>query len=165
MSYLLEVDKVDNTTKIEKSDGSSLMLLRAVAKIVVVNEASNFELEGVSAVANVPRQGQLHNLIPASIMGNAGNLTNYQYDASCSLPLVSAETITNKQSTENSPIYIYETNTQTYSTYLIIQGIYETKSYYYKMAIVDKDLNYMNIYRNHAYTFTIKKVHGRGMIP
>lgn len=162
MSYLLEVDKVDNTTKIEKSDGSSLMLLRAVAKIVVVNEASNFELEGVSAVANVPRQGQLHNLIPASIMGNAGNLTNYQYDASCSLPLVSAETITNKQSTENSPIYIYETNTQTYSTYLIIQGIYETKSYYYKMAIVDKDLNYMNIYRNHAYTFTIKKVHGRG---
>lgn len=33
------------------------MLLRAVAKIVVVNEASNFELEGVSAVANVPRQG------------------------------------------------------------------------------------------------------------
>lgn len=57
MSYLLEVDKVDNTTKIEKSDGSSLMLLRAVAKIVVVNEASNFELEGVSAVANVPRQG------------------------------------------------------------------------------------------------------------
>ena len=73
MSYLLEVDKVDNTTKIEKSDGSSLMLLRAVAKIVVVNEASNFELEGVSAVANVPRQGQLHNLIPASIMGNAGN--------------------------------------------------------------------------------------------
>lgn len=33
------------------------------------------------------------------------------------------------------------------------------------MAIVDKDLNYMNIYRNHAYTFTIKKVHGRGMIP
>ena len=30
------------------------------------------------------------------------------------------------------------------------------------MEIVDKDLNYMNIYRNHAYTFTIKKVHGRG---
>ena len=140
MSYLLEVDKVDNTTKIEKSDGSSLMLLRAVAKIVVVNEASNFELEGVSAVANVPRQGQLHNLIPASIMGNAGNLTNYQYDASCSLPLVSAETITNKQSTENSPIYIYETNTIGIGNGVVnVDDVVETANHFKCIDMVIRD--------------------------
>lgn len=32
MSYLLEVDKVDNTTKIEKSDGSSLSFLGRLPK-------------------------------------------------------------------------------------------------------------------------------------
>ena len=56
MSYRLEVDQIDNTTKIANTDGSSLLLTRVVAKIVIVNKASNFILKGVTAVMNVPRQ-------------------------------------------------------------------------------------------------------------
>ena len=49
MSYLLEVDKIDHTTKIENTDGTPLMLTRAIAKMVIVNKATNFELKGVVA--------------------------------------------------------------------------------------------------------------------
>lgn len=74
MSYLLEVDKIDHTTKIENTDGTPLMLTRAIAKMVIVNKATNFELKGVVAVMNVPRQGPFHTL-DGLIRDNTSNLT------------------------------------------------------------------------------------------
>ena len=161
MSYLLEVDKIDNTTKIENNDKSSLLLVRTLAKMIIVNKAVNFEFKGVMAVVNVPRQGQLHKL-GNSIMGNTSNLTEYQYDINYSAPLVTAETVAaGEQSTENNPIYLYESDTQN-NTYIIIKGTYENKDYYYKMAIVNTALESMDILRNRAYTFTIIAAKGPG---
>ena len=161
MSYLLEVDKIDNTTKIENNDKSSLLLVRTLAKMIIVNKAANFEFKGVMAVVNAPRQGRLHKL-GNSIMGNTSNLTEYQYDINYSAPLVTAETVAaGEQSTENNPIYLYESDTQN-NTYIIIKGTYENKDYYYKMAIVNTALESMNILRNRAYTFTIIAAKGPG---
>ena len=45
MSYLLGVDKIDTTTRIENSDGSTIELIRVAAKVVVANKADNFLFE------------------------------------------------------------------------------------------------------------------------
>jgi hypothetical protein len=161
MSHRLEVDQIDNTTKIANTDGSSLLLTRVVAKIVIVNKASNFILKGVTAVMNVPRQGKLHDA-DGILMNNTTNLTEYRYDAAYSLPVVKAETIaTDVQSTEKFPIYMYESDVQN-NTYLIIQGTYDNKDYYYKMSLLNSSLQAMDIERNHSYTFTINRAKGPG---
>lgn len=156
MSYLLTVNSIDNTTRIENADKSSLEMIRVVAKMMVVNKASNFDFTGITTIINVPRQGRLHNL-DGTIMNNASNLTEYRYDNSYSAPLVAAAS----QSTVTEPIYIYESD-KLNNTHLIIEGVYEGKPYFYKMAIVDNVIQKMDIYRNHAYTFTITKVKGPG---
>ena len=106
MSYLLEVDKIDSTTKIANADGTSLMLTRVLAKIAIVNQASNFTLKGVTAVMNVPRQGELHDA-DGVLMNNTTNLTEYRSDDSYSNALVTAGVVSGGQSTESTPIYIY----------------------------------------------------------
>lgn len=160
MSYLLEVDKIDSTTKIANTDGTSLMLTRVLAKIAIVNQASNFTLKGVTAVMNVPRQGELHDA-DGVLMNNTTNLTEYRSDDSYSNALVTAGVVSGGQSTESTPIYMYESGTQN-NTYLIIQGTFEGQDYYYKMVLVDSNVQYMDIKRNRYYTFTIKKAKGRG---
>lgn len=160
MSYLLEVDKIDSTTKIANTDGTSLMLTRVLAKIAIVNQASNFTLKGVTAVMNVPRQGELHDA-DGVLMNNTTNLTEYRSDDSYSNALVTAGVVSGGQSTESTPIYMYESGTQN-NTYLIIQGTFEGQDYYYKMVLVDSNVQYMDIKRNRYYTFTIKRAKGRG---
>ena len=159
---IVVVNKIDNDTKIQNSDPSkgALLLTRAVARIAVVNTADNFELNGIMALFNVPRQGQLHNY-SNSIMNNTSNLTEYQGASDYSTPLVAASVVTEGQSTNSNPIYIYESNTLN-NTYMIIQGKYDNKDYYYKMAIVDKNLNAIDLSRNKSYTFTIIKAKGPG---
>ena len=78
-----------------------------IAKMTVTNKAVNFELKGITAVVNVPRQGQLHNW-GNSIMDNTSNLTEYRADAGYSAPLITPETVNDWQHTENSPVYLYE---------------------------------------------------------
>ena len=160
MSYLLEVDRVDNTTQIANADGSPLLLVRSIAKMTVTNKAVNFELKGIIAVVNVPRQGQLHNW-GNSIMDNTSNLTEYRTDAGYSAPLITPETVNDWQHTENSPVYLYESGIQN-NTYLILQGTYEGKDYYYKMALIGSGKHMLDILRNHAYAFTINTVNGPG---
>lgn len=160
MSYLLEVDRVDNTTQIANADGSPLLLVRSIAKMTVTNKAVNFELKGITAVVNVPRQGQLHNW-GNSIMDNTSNLTEYRTDAGYSAPLITPETVNDWQQTENSPVYLYESGMQN-NTYLILQGTYEGKDYYYKMALIGNGKHMLDILRNHAYAFTINTVNGPG---
>ena len=163
MSAVLEVNKIDNDTKIQNSDPAkgALLLTRAIARIAVVNTAGNFELHGITALFNVSRQGQLHHYSGSSIMNNTSNLTEYQGASNYSSPLVTASAVTGGQSTDSSPIYIYESGTLN-NTYMIIRGKYDSKYYYYKMAIVDKSLNTMDLLRNKSYTFTITKAKGPG---
>ena len=97
------------------------------------------------------------------LMNNTSNLTEYQYDATYSLPVIKAETIaTDVQSTEKFPIYMYESDVQNNNTYFIIQGTYDNKEYYYKMSLLNSSLQAMDIVRNHSYTFTIHKAKGPG---
>lgn len=165
MSASLEVDRIDEDIKIENNDGTSLQLIRAVAKMSVANSATNFKLKGITAIVNVPLQGLLHNL-DGSIPDNTGNRTEYQVDASYSSPLAVAEAVSGGQSTEKSPVYLYEFDQQG-KPYMIIQGTYtdkdkNSKDFYYKMALVDNALQPLNILRNRAYKFTIKTVKGPG---
>lgn len=160
MSYLLPVDGVDNSIKIENSDGTPLGLTRAIAKLVLVNTAPEFTLKGITAVVNVPRQGRLHNL-DVTTLTTASGLTEYQYDAGYSAPVAGAAVADGGQSTKDEPVYLYESATGN-NTYLIIQGTYANKDYYYKMAVIDKDGYLMDILRNREYTFTISKVKGPG---
>ena len=159
MSYLLEVDEINNSTKIENTDGSSLLLSRIVSKIAIVNAASNFDFTGITAIVNVPRQGQLHKSDGA--VYNTSGLTELRYDASYSSPLIATSAVSGGQSTADKPIYLYESPVSN-NTYFIIQGTYEGRNYFYKIAIVDDNLTLMNLVRNKLYTFTINKVHGPG---
>lgn len=163
MSYLLEVDKIDNTTKIATNEGGSLMLIRTLAKIVVVNTESKFELQGVVSVMNVPRQGKLHNLIDGSVMDNTGSLTEYMKDETLSILAEANDISAGRQSTVNNPIYLYESDIQN-GTSVIIKGKYDSdqEASYYKMMLVDKSWSYMDILRNREYTFTITKVTAKG---
>ena len=159
MSYLLGVDKIDTTTRIENSDGSTIELIRAAAKMVVANKADNFYLKGITAVVNVPRQGRLHNQ-DGTVMNNMANLTEY-----CQTGYGSSLVVTDNsavgQSTEMKPLYLYESDIQN-NTYLIVEGTYENKDYFYKLVLVDGKYNLMDILRNHSYTFTIIKAKGPG---
>lgn len=159
MSYLLEVDEINNSTKIENTDGSSLLLSRIVSKIAIVNAASNFDFTGITAIVNVPRQGQLHKSDGA--VYNTSGLTELRYDAGYSSPLIATSAVSGGQSTADKPIYLYESPVSN-NTYFIIQGTYEGYNYFYKMAIVDDNQTLMSLERNKLYTFTINKVHGPG---
>lgn len=48
------------------------------------------------------------------------------------------------------------------NTHLIIQGAYGGRDYFYKMAIVNKDVQLMDLQRNHSYQFTIVTAKGPG---
>ena len=159
MSYLLGVDKIDTTTRIENSDGSTIELIRAAAKMVVANKADNFYLKGITAVVNVPRQGRLHNQ-DGTVMNNMANLTEY-CQAGYGSSLVVTDNSAVGQSTEMKPLYLYESDIQN-NTYLIVEGTYENKDYFYKLVLVDGNYNLMDILRNHSYTFTIIKAKGPG---
>ena len=154
MSYLIGVSGISNSTKIENSDGSPLRLIRVVSKVVIVNNASNFNFKGITSFVNVPRQGLLHNNSGA-IAGISGltELCNTGYSS----PLVTATS----QSTVNKPVYIYESPISN-NTYVIIQGTYEGRDYYYKMALVDTNLGLLDLERNKSYTFTIIRARGPG---
>lgn len=160
MSSVLELDKIDDDTKIENSDGSPLLLTRAVAKLVVANKAPNFTLKGIAAVVNAPRQGELHNF-DDTIMDSSSSLTEYRHDDSYTDLLAKASAADIGQSTATNPVYLHESN-KLNETYVIIQGAYGGQDYYYKMAIVNGSFQQMNLLRNYFYTFIISAVKGPG---
>lgn len=98
--------------------------------MVIINKATNFELKGVVAVMNVPRQGPFHTL-DGLIRDNTSNLTEYRNDAAYSSLLVQADFIDGGESTENDPVYLYESDMRN-NTHLIIQGAYGGRDYFYK---------------------------------
>ncbi len=144
----------DNTTI--GTDTDKLQLGRAVAQIVVKNTATNFTLLAVSAVVNAPKRGVLHNLSttapPAMVSGDA--VVNYKKTTG-DIALATGNT------TSSNPVYLYESETNN-NTSLVIKGTYQSKTYYYKMDLLDNNKNEINILRNYRYTFNITEVNDVG---
>lgn len=155
MSDLISVSKIDISVTIPQ-----INLKRIVGKVIVKNIAPDFVLEGITTVTNIPGQGQFYNRNSTLLINN---LVEYRGNVSYSSDIVNAETISaSEQSTESSPLYLYESNTQTNASYLIIRGTYKGESYFYKMAFVNNNQNVLNILRNTEYEFTITSVKGQG---
>lgn len=154
MSYLYKaIGGINVNTKIG-TDDVPLELTRAVAKIVVKSNATDFTLSGVHSVYNLNKNTVLHNL--SGSLATATNTLNY-VRSNTNQDFVSATT------NVADPIYVYETkaNSSVY-TYMIIRASYKGVQYYYKMAIADGSLNYMDLKRNHEYEFTIVSANSPG---
>ena len=161
MSDLVNLSKIDASVTIP-----NIQLKRIVGKIVVENTDADFVLEGITVVTNVAKNSKLHNLTDALEQNiGADNLVEYRKDDSYALNIVDAEEIvTGGQTTKNNPLYVYETHSLSYDTYLVIRGHYKGDSFFYKMALVNNDQHVLDILRNTEYIFTITSVRGRGFI-
>lgn len=143
----------------------NVFLKRIVSKIVVETmiPVADFELFGAT-VCNAPRSGFL--LSPKEpnpvYKDNSGQLVNYEYSAiGCNA------TVKNniRQTTEDNPIYIYESRAVE-KTAVIIQASYKGTSYFYKL-MMPQDYNGITgskdaYYRNYIYKFIINRVSGKG---
>lgn len=156
--------EVDFPTGISKSGSVHVLLKRIVAKISVETEIppSQFQLLGAS-VCNAPKSGWL--LPPRTLWrDNSTNLTNYDYDAiDCQ-----AQPVDSKQTTVDSPIYIYESRSEE-QTAVVIKAIYRGNTYFYKLTMtadyaVDGSGNRPKnfYYRNFSYKYIITSVTGSG---
>ena len=152
MSYLYEATGgINVNTKIGTTD-VPLELTRAVAKIVVKSNTADFTLLGVHSVYNMNKNTVLHNL--SGVPETATNVLDY-IKSNTDEDFVFATT------NIADPIYVYEAEANS-NTYMIIHGLYKGTEYYYKMAIADRDFNYMDIKRNHEYEFTIVSANSPG---
>lgn len=152
MSYLYEVTGgINVNTKIGTTD-VPLELTRAVAKIVVKSNTADFTLLGVHSVYNMNKNTVLHNL--SGVPETATNVLDYIKSDTDEDFVFAATNIAD-------PIYVYEAEANS-NTYMIIHGLYKGTEYYYKMAIADRDFNYMDIKRNHEYEFTIVSANSPG---
>lgn len=153
MSFVLPVLSINKDTEIGTSS-SLLELKRAVAKIVIKNNDANFTFDAITAVVNAPKQGRLHQLSTTALMNNTGNLVEYNAGDLYATDMISPNS---GGTTENDPVYLYESGTDN-KTYIIIKGTYNRKKYYYKVSIVDANKNPVDILRNYKYTITISSV-------
>lgn len=152
MSYLYEATGgINVNTKIGTTD-VPLELTRAVAKIVVKSNTADFTLLGVHSVYNMNKNTVLHNL--SGVPETATNVLDYIKSDTDEDFVFAATNIAD-------PIYVYEAEANS-NTYMIIHGLYKGTEYYYKMAIADRDFNYMDIKRNHEYEFTIVSANSPG---
>ena len=152
MSYLYEATGgINVNTKIGTSD-VPLELTRAVAKIVVKSNTADFTLLGVHSVYNMNKNTVLHNL--SGVPETATNVLDY-------IKSDTDEDFVFATTNIADPIYVYEAEANS-NTYMIIHGLYKGTEYYYKMAIADRDFNYMDIKRNHEYEFTIVSANSPG---
>lgn len=158
MSALVSVPKVDVGVAIPQ-----VVLERIVAKVVVKSTAPGFELMGITAMTNVAKRGKLHNLT-GTLSQNIGSasLVEYRANNSYSSDIAEAVPVTGGQSTEENPLYFYETHTLSNNTYMIIRAMYEGQEFFYKMAFINHGGTSLNISRNTEYTFTITSIRGRG---
>ena len=171
MSYMHPVAKIEKNTKICGSGDSSLEMVRAVAKVVVSNEADGFTLLGATVV-NAPVRGALHRLDGAAILDNsaAGKLTDYMAAAPNEVTGIAAAAGAGagKQSTVTAtvenPIYLYESRIAE-NTAVVIKATYrDGKEYYYKLSFIQDNVNKtpLNVLRNHVYAFNIEEVNRPG---
>lgn len=156
MSYLFPVPGgiKDNTTI--GTGVSPLMLIRSLSKVVVENTESNFTLLGITEVQNVPSYGQYHNLSAPPMNVSTSDLIAYENTGTDIV-------VATNNTTEDNPLYIYESHKNN-NSYIIINGEYMGNKYYYKMAFVDNAAipSPVHLLRNHSYVYTINKVTGQG---
>lgn len=147
MSYLYEVTEgINVNTKIGTST-VPLELTRAVAKIVVKSAVADFTLSGIHSVYNMNKNTVLHNL--SGDLETAASRVDY-INNNVNEDFVSAT------ANVTDSIYVYEAATNSgASAYMIIRAFHKGVEYYYKMAIADDNLKYIDIKRNHEYRFTI----------
>ena len=145
MSYLYEATEgINVNTKIGTST-VPLELTRAVAKIVVKSTVADFTLSGIHSVYNMNKNTVLHNL--SGNLETAASMVDYiRNDAN--------EDFVSATANVTDPIYVYEAKSGT-GAYMIIRAFYKGLESYYKIAIADDELKYIDIKRNHEYRFTI----------
>lgn len=153
MSYLYEATGGINVNTKIGTASAPLELTRAVAKIVVKSNTADFTLSGVHSVYNMNKNTVLHNL--SGNLETATNVLDY-------IKSNTAEDFVSATADIADPIYVYEAEANGSDYYMIIHGLYKGTEYYYKMAIADNDLNYMDIKRNHEYEFTIVSANSPG---
>lgn len=172
MSYLLTTVGINNNTQIGTT-ANPLQLTRNVARISVRESYANrpdgladatmndFELMGITSVANVADRGQFHNL---SNTPPSGITTTCLYRGTGDIAAAEATGVSdlyNEKWTYNNPIYVYET-LSTNGAYLIIRGEYKGEECFYKMLLQGSDGAMLNLARNTAYYITINSVRGIG---
>lgn len=121
------------------------------------------------------------------IPDNLGETTTGDYEKTATVPAGAKTLPETVNGNENVPTYRVENNEITYQIYmfeaaqpqlatdaenhpkrpcLIVKGVYEGKSYYYRVDFARQDAGgnttYMDIIRNHSYNITVTNVSGRG---
>lgn len=143
MSCICTVESINSETKIEA------FFERAVAKITIENHVTNFILEGVFSIHNIPKQGRLRNIY-RSLPDVLIEKTEYHSEVG---DILSAAY---NQSTKDDPIYLYELEGYNSDAFLIIQGRYNGILSFYKMKLD------FQIQHNYQYIIDIGRVYGIG---
>lgn len=163
MSRLVEMKYGIGTSSSENSIEVSFK--RSVAKIVVERmpkawtSNNNFWIGGIVAVMNVPNQGRIHQLDSDELMfgSDINYLSSWPYLANAvEIDINEGK----KMSTENEPIYLYETGSNNTISF-IIRASWQNVQYYYKLTMTDNEEAYVPL-RNYEYIFQIVKADGPG---
>lgn len=158
MSGLYDVDEITATTTIGTAD-EPMQLERVMAKVVVrAPTSSGVKLIGAT-VANVRNKGWLYRPYGDTYMPTTHPLTLYVAESGDIENVAAANA--EGTSTEDNPIYIYETSSGDEPA-VIVKAEYDGAVYYYKLAFVDASMQSMNIFRNRNYIFNMTNVNTAG---
>lgn len=130
-------------------DGDPVVLLRNQAKISVQNNATNFTFSGFT-IHNTPDKGTV---APYSVAKGFEEGTITEPSGVMLNPAQLAGISTDEK-------YLFERKNANASeiTTVIVQGVYEGTSYYYKIDLIDADKNRYDIERNWHYIVKIETV-------
>ena len=129
-------------------------LLRNQAKMSVSNDAANFTLQGFT-IHNTPNMSSVAPFNTATTHFEEGAITE-PIEMGLNSALLADISLTEK--------YLFERRNRSAAaiTTVIIQGIYNSTTYYYKIDLIDSDQVRYNIERNYHYMVKIKTVTKEG---
>ena len=129
-------------------------LLRNQAKISVSNQAYNFTLQGFT----------LHNTPDKSSVAPFNTATTDFEEGAITEPIGMGLNSALQADINSDEKYLFERRNQSAAaiTTVIVQGIYNGTSYYYKIDLIDSDQVRYNIERNYHYMVKIKTVTKEG---
>lgn len=182
MSCLTEpLNGISDDTRIGET-GNPLQMIRGVANIVFLNDPAlnsssipyyKFRMSGVMSIVNMPEQTKVYNMdeTPLATVGVTEIAKSGYADVLLGMQDVTASWASPyMQASWGSPCYVHETAAGD-DTYFIIKGdltadfgtgTEDTRTFYYKMAPVDKNYDVIEFKRNHKYEFKIINVRGPG---
>lgn len=131
-------------------NGQAVDLLRNQSKISVANQATNFTYSGFT-IHNALSKGTVAPFNTSTSMFDVGTITE-----------PSGATLLSAQSGDISmnEKFLFERKNSNASqiTTVIIKGVYSGQTYYYKIDLIDADLNRYDIQRNYHYAVKIRTV-------